>query len=62
MQLRTYLTEWRGRDGRTYGGDIRAADWDAAEQACPDGVTVIGELVETIETRGIIHPGTEVMQ
>lgn len=61
--MRTYLTEWRGDDGRLYGGVILGSSWQDAEQHCPPGVTVVGEFVATVEVASAnVHPESEVMQ
>lgn len=44
---KTFLTEWRGEDGKKYGGEVFGNDWDDAEaNAKALGLgTVIGEKI-----------------
>lgn len=60
--MKTFLTEWRGRDGKTYGGEVNGTDWDDAEKHCCKCMRVLGELVAVVECKGNVHHGTEVMQ
>jgi hypothetical protein len=49
-----YCTEYTCGDGRVFGGELEANDWEEAELVARAlGVTVVGRLVGEVETDGV---------